>query len=74
MKKLKYLLAVVFVISAIFFGHKPVSSENFNSDNFRIQFGNVNIGGENLDSDTYDLSTSIGQSFAEKFQSLVLFS
>jgi len=69
MKKLKYLLAVVFVITALFFGQKPVSSENFNSDNFRIQFGNVNIGGENLNSDTYDLSTSIGQSFAEKFSS-----
>ena len=69
MKKLKYLLAVVFALTALFFGQKPVSSENFNSDNFRIQFGNVNIGGENLDSDTYDLSTSIGQSFAEKFQS-----
>jgi hypothetical protein len=66
MKNVIYILSV---ITIIFFSQKSVFSENFDSDNFKIQFGNVNIGGENLESDTYDLSTSIGQSFAEKFQS-----
>ncbi|MEX1052274.1 MAG: hypothetical protein WEC80_00320, partial [Patescibacteria group bacterium] len=69
MKILKTLLTVIIVISIIFISQKSAHSENFNSDNYKIQFGNINIGGEDLESDSYDLSTSIGQSFAEKFQS-----
>ena len=53
----------------IFLLNKKVFSDSYESDNYRIQFGNVSLGGENLDSSTYDLSVSVGQSFAQKFNS-----
>lgn len=47
----------------------PVFAENFKSDRYRIQFGNVSLGGENLDSTSYDLSVSLGQNAAQTFSS-----
>ena len=69
MKIYKYFLIFSLFLGLNFFTFSSVYSDNLNSDNYKIQFGNLNIGGENLESDTYDLSTSIGQSFAEKFSS-----
>jgi len=69
MKQIKYKVILIFCLAIFVASQKVAFSDNFNSDNFRIQFGNINIGGENVDSDTYDLSISLGQSFAEKFQS-----
>ena len=48
---------------------KLAFADNIESNNYRVEFGNVNIGGEYLDSSTYDLSVSVGQSFAQKFSS-----
>lgn len=69
MKRIKYLIVLIFLTAIFIFSFNIAYSDNLKSNNYRIQFGNVNIGGENLDSGTYDLSTSIGQSFAEKFSS-----
>src|SRR3989344_2369100 len=69
MNKTKYLTALIFATSIFISSFNIAYSDDLKSNNYRIQFGNVNIGGENLESGTYDLSTSIGQSFAEKFSS-----
>ncbi|MFH1827079.1 MAG: hypothetical protein ABH812_01435 [bacterium] len=69
MKKVNYKIILILCAAIFLISQKAVFSDNFESDNFKIQFGNINIGGENVQSDTYDLSISVGQSFAEKFQS-----
>lgn len=68
MKKNKKIL-ITFAFIIILFSSRIVFSDTYKSNNYRIEFGNVNIGGENLDSTTYDLSASVGQSFAQKFTS-----
>ncbi len=49
-----------------------VQAVNMNSDQYKIQFGNINIGGkkmDDLDDDTYHLSVSLGQTAAKQFES-----
>ncbi len=69
MKKIKYFTALIFLTAIFISSFKIAYSDNLNSNNYRIQFGNLNIGGEKLNSGTYYLSTSVGQSVAEKFSS-----
>ncbi len=46
-----------------------VFAVNMRSNLYRIQFGNVNIGAQPQSSDSYDLSITLGQTAAGKFQS-----
>ncbi len=58
----------IFVLLILLAG--KVFAENFESERYKIQFGDLNIGGENsLNSDNYDLSVSLGQTAAGQFQS-----
>jgi hypothetical protein len=42
---------------------------NMNSTNYQIIFGNLNIGGNHHTSTSYNLNTSLGQTFADRFTS-----
>ncbi len=46
-----------------------VYADNFQSEQYRIQFGNVSMGGENVSSSGYNLGVSLGQTAAGEFQS-----
>jgi hypothetical protein len=46
-----------------------VFADNMESSTYRIQMGTINIGGNNETSDTYKLSTSLGQTAANEFSS-----
>lgn len=59
----KAILLLLFLIIA-----GNVVAENFESERYKIQFGDVNIGGEkDLRSSGYDLSVSLGQTAAGEF-------
>ncbi|MBI2051404.1 hypothetical protein HYT33_01445 [Candidatus Roizmanbacteria bacterium] len=70
-EKLKtfYILVVAFTSSILVLSFGSVFAANYESERYRIQFGEVNIGGANLNSANYDLSVSLGQTAAEEFQS-----
>lgn len=63
MRKLLFFLTFFLIGTSVF-------AENFNSEKYQIQFGEVNIGGENeLDSSSYSLGISLGQTAADQFTS-----
>ena len=65
-------LIVVFAASCLLLAVSCVQAINMHSDEYRIQFGTVDSGGGKMTDpvdDTYNLSSSIGQSVAREFQS-----
>jgi len=62
MKKFFSFLSVFFILGATY-------AVNMDSSRYRIQFGNVNIAGGEKTSDNYNLSDTVGQTAAGKFQS-----
>jgi hypothetical protein len=61
-------------IAGVFFGHGARISQaaNMDSNDYKIQFGTINIGGQKMNDpvdDTYNLSTSLGQTAAGQFNS-----
>lgn len=62
------LLIAIFCLALSTFHLRPVFGLNMDSSNFRIQGGNINIGGGNESSESYNLSTTIGQLAAQEFQ------
>lgn len=64
------LCICVFVYLFIYSSH--VGAINMNSDQYRIQFGNINMGGQKMNDpvdSTYNLSASLGQTAAGQFES-----
>lgn len=58
----------VLIFTFLLFICGKVFAENFESERYKIQFGDVNIGGEkDLRSSGYDLSVSLGQTAAGEF-------
>jgi hypothetical protein len=56
-------------VICIFVLGKAVYADNFESERYRIQFGNISEGGENLSSSSYNLGVSLGQTAVGEFQS-----
>ena len=65
-----YLFICLFVYLFIYSAH--VRAINMNSNQYRIQFGNINMGGQKMSDpvdSTYNLSASLGQTAAGQFES-----
>ena len=68
--KLETRLVVIFFLATfVSFLVPKVQADNFESERYRIQFGNISEGGENLSSSGYNLGVSLGQTAAGEFQS-----
>ncbi len=64
---IKPIFLIIIFLSVAFF--LQAQAVNMRSNRYRIQFGNINIGAQPQSSPNYDLSITLGQTAAGKFQS-----
>ena len=69
MKNLSNVLKTIFLIS-IFLGVGPAQAQQMDSSDYSIKFPNINFGAGNTSSDSYNVSTTVGQLAANEFSSL----
>ncbi|GIW62831.1 MAG: hypothetical protein KatS3mg090_0657 [Patescibacteria group bacterium] len=62
------IILITFIIY-IYLTNKNILAINMQSDQYKIQFGNINIGSKTQTSDNYNLTTTLGQTAAQEFQS-----
>lgn len=67
--KVNFKKFLIFILTFLFFFTSRAVAVNMRSNLYRIQFGNVNIGAQPQSSTNYDLSITLGQTAAGKFQS-----
>lgn len=66
----KYILLIlIFNFSLLTFNLKQAHASSMDSTRYRIEGGNINIAGGEAKSDTFNLSTTLGQTAATDFQS-----
>jgi hypothetical protein len=64
------IIAVIFILNTLYtILNTPAHAINMNSNQFKIQFGNINIGAKDESSTNYALGVSLGQDAAGKFSS-----
>lgn len=67
MKKITIAVIALIIASCFMFNVSWVSAVNMESSRFKIQFGDINIGAVNTSSNSYNLSTTLGQIAAGEF-------
>lgn len=65
--KLKVIIILALTISFLLI--TPIFAVDMESSKYRIQFGNVNIGAERQTSTSYNMTTTLGQTAANEFNS-----